>query len=219
MNFNNLFGGRRDFVSLPLDEPEIPATSQGNFFTKFNPFSTNKSIQLPNDIESQSIQPPPLAPSVAQEHEPITWDGMLNFSHWEKIGLFAISMAGAISCWTVSFILLPLLALKPRKFGILWSLGSILFLFSFAILQGFQTYVNHLFSVSRLWFTLSFTASIVLTLFSSLVLKSSILTIISSACQLLSCFCYFVSYFPMGKQGIRLASTVAVNQVDSWLNN
>ena len=92
----------------------------------------------------------------------------------------------------------PVLALRPRKFGMLWTMGSILFLVSFGVLQGPKTYLYHLISPNRILFTTVFMGSVVATLYSAVILKSSILTIFTSIIEIFAVIYYTVSYFPFG---------------------
>lgn len=201
--------------------------SEMSFFSRFSP----QSIRLPEDESAASLGQPASSSSFFSRFSrpsngPIGATGTaptdetldLQLSRWDRLLLFAVSMACSLSCYIVSFLLLPVLSLKPRKFALLWSLGSILFLFAFGVLQGFQNYLRHLFSVDRMWFTVSFTLSIVFSVVASVVLKSTILAIVSCVAQFLAMIWYTVSYFPLGRQGLRLASTVATSQVDGWLN-
>ncbi|RKF74763.1 Protein transport protein SFT2 [Golovinomyces cichoracearum] len=57
---------------------------------------------------------------------------------------------------------------KPRKFAILWSLGSALFLASWAAMMGPWAYATHLLCKARLPFTAAYFGSIILTLYFSL---------------------------------------------------
>lgn len=209
------FIGSREprYATLYDEDDEVPVTGESrssNFLNRINPFRSNP-VQLPLDSEAQ-VDP------IAIQQQPPT-EGLFEFSRWDRLIIFAVSMAGALSCWIVCFLIFPVLSLKPRKFAILWSLGSILFLFSFGALHGVKLYLVHLFSVDRLWFTTAFTLSIVVTLVSSLVLHSTILAIIACIVQLACSVAYTVSYFPFGRQGLRLASNVAIVQVDSWINS
>lgn len=144
--------------------------------------------------------------------------GYFELSRWDRMLIFALTFAGSVCCYLICIFLFPVLSLKPRKFALLWSLGSIFFLVSFGVLQGFQAYMVHLFSSTRIIFTIVFVTSIVLTLVSSLSLKSTLLLIIFAAIQLVSALWYTVSYFPMGQQTLNLASGVARSQVESWIN-
>ncbi|TQS38761.1 hypothetical protein Golomagni_00727, partial [Golovinomyces magnicellulatus] len=63
---------------------------------------------------------------------------------------------------------------KPRKFAILWSLGSALFLASWAAMMGPWAYATHLLCRARLPFTAAYFGSIILTLYFSLGVRGNI---------------------------------------------
>ncbi|KAH3662037.1 hypothetical protein OGAPHI_006218 [Ogataea philodendri] len=140
-------------------------------------------------------------------------------SYFERMALFAVTLIGSFVCYGLCLILLPLLSLKPRKFAVLWSLGSILFLTSFAFMNGLSKFTAHLISKERLWFTISFIGSIVATLWFCLVWKYTLVVIICGAIQLIASIAYTVSYFPYGRQGLSLTGTAARAQLDSWINS
>lgn len=134
-------------------------------------------------------------------------------SRFERLMGFIACLGGSIACFTISFLLFPVLALNPRKFGLLWSLGSLLFVLSFGLLQGPVAYFKHLTSKERLPFTVFFFASVIATIYFSAVKKSTILTLISSILEIIAVIYYTVSYFPFGAQGLRMATSVGFRQV------
>lgn len=186
-------------------EPVLPAPA-----TQPRPLRFQK-IKALNPFSTQAISLP--------EDETVTSDpGYFELSRWDRMLLFALTFAGSVSCYLICIFLFPVLSLKPRKFALLWSLGSIFFLVSFGVLQGFRPYMEHLFSLTRLAFTVTFVSSIVLTLISCLSLRSTLLSMLFAAIQLISAIWYTVSYFPMGRQTLNLALGVARSQVESWIN-
>jgi uncharacterized MnhB-related membrane protein len=78
--------------------------------------------------------------------------------------IFGACNLAALACFVFCFTLLPVLSFRPRKFVILWSVGSLLFLASFAAVMGPMNYVYHLLSGPRLPFTGAYFGSILLTL-------------------------------------------------------
>lgn len=119
-------------------------------------------------------------------------------SRLERIIGFGCCLAASILCFVLSFFLFPVLALKPRKFGMLWSMGSLLFVLSFGILQGPASYTRHLLSRERFVFTIVFFGSVLLTMYTLVILKSTILTIFSSIIEIFAVLYYTISYFPFG---------------------
>lgn len=188
----------------PLPAPATEGARPNSFKTrlaKLNPFR-NHSVYLEDDDNYVTSDP-----------------GMFELSRWDRMLLFALTFGGSACCFLICIFLFPVLSLKPRKFALLWSLGSILFLVSFGVLQGFTAYIVHLFLSTRIIFTVAFVASIILTLVSALSLKSTLLSIIFAAIQLVSIIWYTVSYFPLGKQTLSFAGSVARSQVEGWISS
>ncbi|DAA75701.1 TPA_exp: Uncharacterized protein A8136_1423 [Trichophyton benhamiae CBS 112371] len=100
-----------------------------------------------------------------------------------------------------------------------WSSGSALFLASWAVLMGPVPYARHLTSGPRLPFTAAYFTSIALTLYFAVGLHSTILTLISSVCQLVALIWYLVSYFPMGNTGLRMVARVGTGRVAAWMSD
>lgn len=201
----SFFKSFSSYAPLPQEDgaPLPPPPPDNSFKTrlqKLNPFRS-QNVYLEDDDNYVTSEP-----------------GYLELSRWDRMLIFGLTFAGSVCCYTVCIFLFPVLLLKPRKFALLWSLGSIFFLVSFGVLQGFRPYMTHLFSSTRAVFTVVFVTSIVMTLVASLSLHSTLLSIVFAAVQLLSAVWYTVSYFPMGQQTLNLASGVARSQVESWIN-
>lgn len=211
MNFFKPFKTRSANYS-PLDQGQDglpqPVTNNNNGnglfrnkLSKLNPFRNN-SVYLEDDDNYVTADP-----------------GYFELSRWDRMLIFALTFAGSAACYLIAIFLFPILTLKPRKFALLWSLGSIFFLVSFGVLQGFKPYMQHLFLSTRIIFTIVFVTSIILTLISCLSLKNTILSIFFAVVQLISAIWYTVSYFPMGQQTLNLAGSVARSQAERWLRS
>lgn len=124
---------------------------------------------------------------------------------------------GALACFVICFTLFPILTLKPRKFAILWSFGSLLFLGSWAAMMGPVTYGRHLMNQERLPFTATYFGSIALTLYFSLGLRNLPLTLLSVLAQVAALVWYLVSYFPMGSTGLKMATSFGARRAAAWM--
>ncbi|KAF8422036.1 Got1/Sft2-like family-domain-containing protein [Tirmania nivea] len=186
---------------------ETPATTASSPFlsklSSLNPFGNSGYVRLP--VSNSDLPPPPAD------------EGFLALSRWDRILGFAVCNLGALACFVICFMLFPVLSLKPRKFAVLWTFGSILFLSSWAILQGPRTYGAHLLSGPRLPFTAAYFGSIILTLYFSLGLQSTVLTLLAAIGQLGALLWYLVSYFPMGSQGLRMVSSMGARRAATWM--
>ncbi|GAA5914593.1 uncharacterized protein JCM6883_004432 [Sporobolomyces salmoneus] len=139
-------------------------------------------------------------------------------SRWERFLGFLICTLGAGACFMLSFFVgLPLLAVKPRKFAVSFSLGSILFMIGFSILSGPLAHLKHLFSSERLPFTAAYFGSLFLTLFFALVRHAYFATLICAVIQFAALVFYFVSYFPGGFQTLSFGSRMALRGASSYL--
>ena len=121
-----------------------------------------------------------------------------NLSRIERLVGFGCCLGASILCFVLCFFMFPVLALRPRKFGLLWTGGSVLFVVSFGVLQGPYNYMCHLLSRDRIVFTVVFFSSVLLTIYSACIIKSSILTVFTSIIEILAVLYYTVSYFPFG---------------------
>ncbi|PLN76380.1 SFT2-domain-containing protein [Aspergillus taichungensis] len=208
---NSLGWSRRD--------PDVPASTNSSSNSPFlnrlqslNPFGQGEGyLRLP----TQEAPGAPLPAANRREEE----DGFFALSRWDRMLIFIACNVGAAVCFFICFFLFPVLSLKPRKFAILWSVGSLLFLLSWAVLMGPLVYAKHLVSGSRLPFTAAYFGSIAMTLFFAIGLHSTFLTLISSIFQLAALVWYLVSYFPMGSTGLQFMGRFGASRVTTWMGS
>lgn len=199
-SFRSSFGGRS---SGPILD-DSPPTFLGKL-GRLNPFREGGYVQLP--LAEREAQ------ATATEVEEPSW---FTLSRWDRLLIFGGCLIGSVLCFVLCF---TLLVFRPRKFAIMWTLGSLLFVISFGVLQGPVAYVTHLVSPHRLPFTIAYFSSILLTLIFSLGLKSTILTMLASIVQILAALWYTVSYFPMGVESLKFASRIGARQATAWINS
>ncbi|KAL2832060.1 Got1/Sft2-like family-domain-containing protein [Aspergillus cavernicola] len=198
-------------------EADIPASTNSStpFLSRLqsiNPFGQGEGyLQLPTHEGPGA----PLPAASRREEE----EGFFALSRWDRMLIFIACNLGAAVCFIICFFLFPVLSLKPRKFAILWSVGSLLFLLSWAVLMGPMTYAKHLISGSRLPFTAAYFGSIAMTLYFAVGLHSTLLTLISSIFQLAALLWYIVSYFPMGSTGLQFMSRFGAQRVSAWITS
>ncbi|KAG6291561.1 hypothetical protein E4U46_000995 [Claviceps purpurea] len=194
------------------DEPVSTAPETGVMASirNLNPFQDRSYVRLPTSETGPGAPLP--APTRREEEE-----GWFILSRWDRLLIFGACNLAALACFVICFTLFPVLSIRPRKFVILWTVGSVLFLASFAAVMGPMNYVYHLLSAPRLPFTAAYIGSIVLTLVFAIKLHSTILTLMSSLVQLACLVWYLISYFPMGSTGLRLAASFGARQATSWM--
>ncbi|CAG8380907.1 unnamed protein product [Penicillium salamii] len=162
---NNSFRDSVNSLGWSRREPDLPVHTGSSSNTPFlsrlqsyNPFGDGGYVQLPTHNEGPGAPLP--APSRREEEE-----GFFALSRWDRMLIFGACNLGAAVCFMICFFLFPVLSLKPRKFAVLWSVGSVLFLLSWAVLMGPWSYAKHLISGTRLPFTAAYFGSIALTLY------------------------------------------------------
>lgn len=205
-SMNSLGWSRRD--------PDVPVntaqqTGLLSSIKALNPFGDGGYVRLPTTEGSGA----PLPARTRREEE----EAWFALSRWDRLLIFGGCNLGALACFVIVFALWPLMMAKPKKFAILWSLGSALFLASWAAMMGPMTYVQHLISTPRLPFTATYFGSIGLTLYFSLGLGSTLLTFIACLIQIACLIWYLVSYFPMGSSGLRLATSFGAQRAAAWM--
>jgi len=203
---NSLGWSRRD-TDVPVNTAQ--QTGLLSSIKSLNPFGDSGYVRLPTTEGAGA----PLPARNRREEE----DAWFVLSRWDRILIFSGCNIGALACFVICFFLWPLMMTRPRKAAILWSLGSALFLASWAAMMGPMTYVRHLMSTPRLPFTAAYFGSIALTLYFSIGLKNFVLTMISAIIQMACLIWYLVSYFPMGSSGLRLATSFGAQRAAAWM--
>ncbi|CAG8728412.1 10686_t:CDS:2, partial [Dentiscutata erythropus] len=92
-------------------------------------------------------------------------DEWFTLTRWQRLVGFGILFASGALCFIIAFISLPLLAIKPRKFAVTYTMGSLLILSSFALLYGPFAHLRHMISRERLPFTIAYIGSMATTLY------------------------------------------------------
>ncbi|KAI0752183.1 SFT2-domain-containing protein [Fomes fomentarius] len=138
-------------------------------------------------------------------------------SRWERLLGFGACLIGAAVCFFVAFITLPMIALRPSKFALSFSLGSLLVMFGFSVLIGPINHIKHLVSTERLPFSVAYFASLGLTLYFSLGAHSYLGSLIGAIVQVIALVSYVVAYFPGGTQTLRFGGQMALRGAGSLL--
>ncbi|XP_064461315.1 uncharacterized protein LOC135371186 [Ornithodoros turicata] len=136
-----------------------------------------------------------------------------SLSKKQRIVGFMAFIAMGIFCLTLAGMYAPFLVLKARKFALLYTMGSLFIISSFALLWGPTNHIKHLFSKERLPFTLTYFGTSCLTLYFALWERNTLLTAIFAVCQLVSLLWYIVSYIPGGQTGLRFFSKIFTSVV------
>ncbi|CAH8279823.1 unnamed protein product [Arabidopsis lyrata] len=127
---------------------------------------------------------------------------------------FGLLLASGVFFIFIAFTMfLPVMVLMPQKFAICFTLGCGFIIGSFFALRGPQNQLAHMSSAERLPLTLGFIATMVGTIYVSMVLHSYILSVIFSALQVVALAYYCISYFPGGSSGMKFLSSTLTSSV------
>ena len=135
----------------------------------------------------------------------------------QKLATCGLLIAGGGFCIILSLTFLPLLAIAPRKFATLFTVGSLLVLSSFSVLRGHTAFLHHLLSSERLPFTVGYAVSLGGTLYASMWTQSYFLTIFFSMSQIVGLLYFVVSYIPGGASMLTYIGGVCMGGLQSCL--
>ncbi|ORX39349.1 Got1/Sft2-like family-domain-containing protein [Kockovaella imperatae] len=201
-NFRSQLSGFRWANSVQDDsQPAAGTAAAGASTNPFNRAWTGLSGYIPLRNEGQS-----------QEEE-----AYFALSRWERFLGFLACCAGGLACFFIAFLFLPILAIKPRKFALAFTLGSCLFMLGFAILHGPWNHLKHITSSERLPFSLAYFGSLALTLVFAIWLRSTIGTIVAAIVQIVALLSYLAAYFPGGTTTLRFGGQMAMRGMGSLL--
>jgi len=147
----------------------------------------------------------------AEEHLP-------SLSKKQRVIGFMTSLILGMICFGLAVSLLPILLINPRKFSLLFSLGSAFTMSSFSFLWGPYQHMVHLLSKERLPFTTIYVSTLALTLYFAMGLQSAILTPIAAVAQVIALTWFVVSYIPGGQTGLRFMTKMCSGFCRSSVN-
>ena len=177
----------------------------------FSNIGSNISNTFQDSLDNaQNVLPLNTSDIFGDNTEEPSW---FKLSRFERYAGFILLLLGSVACFALGFFLFPVLTLKPRKFVMLWTLGSLLFFLSFGVLQGPVAYIKHLASKERLPFTVVFVLSQISTIYCAVVLKNTILSLLMGIVEIMAILWYTASYFPFGAQTMQMIFNAGARQV------
>eukprot|EP00957_Ditylum_brightwellii_P009327 705833-Ditylum_brightwellii.AAC.1 len=108
---------------------------------------------------------------------------------------------------------IPLLTIRPQKFALCFTFGSLTFMFSFAILKGPAAHLASMITAERLPFTTIYTASMMATLYFTFSVGGAegyVLVMASSGLQILALLWYLITFLPGGAAGMKVLTQAIV---------
>ena len=123
------------------------------------------------------------------------------------LGSDAVLIAAGIFFALAFFVGLPLIALKPQKFALSFTFGSLTFMGSFGILKGPKEHIMSMFAGDRLIFTTVYFGSMFGTLYLTFTkggISGKAMVLTASGVQLVALLWYLISFLPGGTMGLQL---------------
>jgi len=105
---------------------------------------------------------------------------------------------------------LPMIAVRPQKFALSFTFGSLTFMGSFAILRGPITHLLGMLTMERLPFTTAYIGSMLATLHFTFLaggINGYVLVLFASGLQLLTLLWYLITFLPGGAQGMKFLTS------------
>lgn len=150
--------------------------------------------------------------------QPISWSSMkasmeksmpstiLGMNYQQRFQLFCGLLFLSILFFALAFFIgVPMLAVKPHKFAISFTCGSITFMCSFGILRGPIEHMTSMIQPDRLLFTIFYFGSMFFTLYCTFFIHGVtgyLCVVSSSAIQLVALLWYLISFLPGGTAGL-----------------
>jgi hypothetical protein len=175
--------------------------------------SSNEGGEDGDDVESQSLIPgagilrrasTAVGLTSAPEPPPPGCCQSLELSRGDRIKAFTVLILVSALFFALAFFVgLPMVVLAPAKFALSFTIGSLSFMAAFAVLEGPWSHCKRTCSRERAPFTLTYIASMALTLWSSLVWNHYLAVATFSTVQVCALLFYGATHFPGGTAAMK----------------
>ena len=134
-----------------------------------------------------------------------------------KFGVIFITGLGIIM---LSLIFLPIILISPKKFSLLFALGTFVCLCSFLFYHGTNKFFELLFNKDRIWFTIIYLLGFIGCLFfPSIFGKNYFIILIFSGLEMISTLFFILTFIPGGYSSIKLFTSLFISQFKRLINN
>ena len=120
----------------------------------------------------------------------------------------------------ISLFFLPLILISPKKFSLLFALGTFVSLSSFIFYYGTLKFFELLFNKDRIWFTIVYlTGFFGCLFFPTFFGKNYFIILIFSGLEMISTLFFILTFLPGGYASIRMFSNLFISQFKRLFNN
>lgn len=133
---------------------------------------------------------------------------ILGMNYQQRFRMFCVLLLLSALFFGLGFAVgLPLITIRPQKFALCFTFGSLTFMSSFAILRGPAAHISGMLAMDRLPFTTIYLSSMFCTLyfcFSVGGISGYVTVIASSVLQILALLWYLITFIPGGSAGMHV---------------
>ena len=176
--------------------------------------SNNEGIQLKGGISSDNNMPN--KESCLTKFKNFFISNIQVETSYLKFGIvFVTGMAIVI----ISFFFLPLILIAPKKFALLFALGTFVSLSSFIFYYGTLQFFELLFNKDRIWFTVIYLSGFFGCLFFPTFFgKNYFIILVFSGLELISTLFFILTFLPGGYSSIRMFTNLFISQFKRLFN-
>ena len=132
---------------------------------------------------------------------------------------FGIIFISGIAIIIMSLFFLPLILITPKKFALLFALGTFVSLSSFIFYYGTMQFFDILFNKDRIWFTVIYlTGFFGCLFFPTFFGKNYFIILIFSGLEMISTLFFILTFLPGGYSSIRLFTNLFISQFKRLFN-
>ena len=132
---------------------------------------------------------------------------------------FGIIFFTGIAIIIISFLFLPLIIITPKKFTLLFALGTLVSISSFLFYFGTNKFFDVLFNKDRIWFTVAYlTGFFGCLFFPAFFGKNYILILVFSGLEMISTLFFILTFIPGGYSSIRMFTNIFFSQFKRLFN-
>mmetsp|Transcript_13274 Transcript_13274/g.25350 ORF Transcript_13274/g.25350 Transcript_13274/m.25350 type:complete len:253 (-) Transcript_13274:1126-1884(-) len=133
---------------------------------------------------------------------------IMGMNYQQRFQIFCVCLLLSCVFFGLGFFVgVPLLTVRPQKFALSFTCGSITFMSSFAILKGPYEHFKSMLAYDRIHFTVVYLGSMMMTLYLTFTVGGAqgyLLVLGASALQLLALLWYLVTFLPGGAMGMKV---------------
>ena len=133
---------------------------------------------------------------------------------------FGIIFFTGIAIIIISFLFLPLIIITPKKFTLLFTLGTFVSISSFLFYFGTNKFFDVLFNKDRIWFTVAYlTGFFGCLFFPAFFGKNYILILVFSGLEMISTLFFILTFIPGGYSSIKMFTNIFFSQIKRLFNS